>query len=136
MRYINGFQNTKNNPEHDNVRRLEPGESSVDKLLKSFRETQFDHCVLFHHVKQRSQSDEGEVHTIAGDSLVVPINVDDVVLNKHHVFTGNDGICQTSTSPRSPASLQVLTFPDTEVGGMQLFVKEHRQSLEVDDKQD
>ena len=138
VRYINGFQNTKNNPEHDNVRRLEPGESSVDKLLKSFREKQFDHCVLFHHVKQRSQSDEGEeVHTIAGDSLVVPNTVDDVVLNEHHVFTGNDGISQTSTPPPcSPASLQVLTFPDTEVGVMQLFAKEHRQSLEVDDKQD
>ena len=38
VRYINDFQKTTNNPEHDNVRQLEPGESSVDKLLKSFRE--------------------------------------------------------------------------------------------------
>jgi hypothetical protein len=56
VRYINGFQNTTNNPEHDNVRQIEPGESSVEKLLKSFKENQFDHCVLFHHVRQRSQS--------------------------------------------------------------------------------
>jgi len=134
VRYINGFQNAANNPEHDNVRRLEPGVSSVDKLLKSFREKKFDHCVLFHHVSQRSQChDEGDVHRIAG-SLVVPRGVDDVVLNEHHaVVTGNDGICPTFTS--SPP-LQVLTFPDTEVGDMQLFAKQHRLSLLVDDKQD
>ena len=133
VRYINGFQNTTNNPEHGNVRRLEPGESSVDKLLKSFREKQFDHCVLFHHVSQRSQSHEGNVHTIA-DSLVVPRGVDDMVLNEHHVVTGNDGICQTFTPPCYLASLQVLTFPDTEVGDMQLFAKDHRKSLLVENK--
>ena len=90
---------------------------------------------MFHHVRQRSQSHEGDEHTIA-DSLVVPYGVDDVVLNEHHVFTGNNGICQTSTPPCSPASLQVLTFPNTEVGVMQLFVNDHRESLVVDDKQD
>ncbi len=79
VRYINGFQNMTNNPEHDNVRRLEPGESLVDKRLKSFREKQFDHCVLFHHVSQRSQSHEGNVHTNA-DSLVVPSGVYDMLL--------------------------------------------------------
>jgi hypothetical protein len=79
---------------------------------------------------------EGDVHTIA-DSLVVPNGVDDVMLNEHHVFTGNDGICQTSTPPScSPASLQVLTFPDTGVGVMQLFAKDHRESIVVDNKQD
>jgi hypothetical protein len=67
---------------------------------------------------------------------VVPNGVDNMVLNEHHVFTGNDGICQTSTPSCSPASLQVLTFPDTEVGVMQLFAKDHRKSLVVDDKQD
>jgi hypothetical protein len=40
VRYINVFQNTTNNPEYDNVRQLEPGESSVDKLLKSSRQQQ------------------------------------------------------------------------------------------------
>ena len=136
VRYINGFQNTTNNPEHhDNVYRLEPGESLVDKLLKSFREKQFNHCVLFRHISQRSQSHEGDVHKIA-DGLVVPIGVDDVVLNEHHFDTDNDGICPTFTPPSSPASLQVLTFPDTELGDMQLFAKDHRESLLVDDKQD
>jgi hypothetical protein len=36
-----------------------------------------------------------------------------------------------------PALLQVLTFPDTEVGAMQSFAKkDHMESLVVDDKQD
>ena len=60
---------------------------------------------------------------------MVPRGVDEVVLNEHHVVTGNDGICPTFTSP-----LQVLTFPDTEVGDMQLFAKQLRLSLLVDNK--
>jgi hypothetical protein len=136
VRYINGFQNPTNNPEHDYIRRLEPIESLVDKLLKSLREKQLDHCGLFHHVRQRSQSHEGDVHTIADSLVLVPNGVDDVVLNEHHVFTGNNGICQTSTPPCCPASLQaVLTFPDSEVGVMQFFAKD-RRSLVVDDKWD
>lgn len=135
VRYINGFQNTTNNPEHDNVRRLEAGESSVDKLLKSFREKQFDHCVLFHHVPQRREASEGDVNIVA-DSLVVPNVVHDVVLNEHHVIIpGNNGTCHAPTPPSLPASLQVLTFPDTEVGDMQSFARHHRESLVVDDKQ-
>ena len=69
------------------------------------------------------------MNTIA-DSLVVPNGVDDMVLNEHHIFTGNDGICQTSTPPCSPASLQMLTFPgDTEVDVMQLAVCQRPQEV-------
>ena len=77
------------------------------------------------------------MRTIA-DSLVVQRGADDMVLNEHnhHVVTGNDGICPTQLAC-SPASLQVLlTFPDTEVGDMPLFAKDHRESLLVDDEQD
>jgi hypothetical protein len=70
--YINGFQNaTRAGAElRKDVCGLEWEPSTVDKLLKSFRDKGYDHCVLYHHVRV-GQSGETE---IIGDAPLIHEN--------------------------------------------------------------
>ena len=130
VRYINGFQNTSNNPDHGNNRQLEPGVSSVDKLLKSLKDNGYDHCVLYHHVKKKQLLVNEQ---IVDDPLIVD-GVDQVVVNETF---GVDGDSTATMLPSySPTSLKVVMLPDNESEDMQSFAKSHRELLLVDDKQD
>jgi hypothetical protein len=53
VRYINGFQsgNRAGAELEKDICELECEPSTVDKLLKSFRDKGYDHCVLYHHVR-------------------------------------------------------------------------------------
>lgn len=130
VRYINGFQNTSENASHDNIRRLLPGESSVDKLLKSFKDKGLDHCVLYHQVRRHRRNEEEQVDK---DHLMTEDVAEEVVVNETF---GSDGNC-TATSLSSPStSIDIVMLPDVEVDDMHSFAKSHRRSLSVQDKQD
>jgi hypothetical protein len=63
VRYINGFQsgNRAGAELEKDICELECEPSTVDKLLKSFRDKGYDHCVLYHHVRVGQPGGETEM---------------------------------------------------------------------------
>jgi hypothetical protein len=120
VRYINGFRSRACDDGRAN-RTLQdtPEQSTIDKLLTSFRTKGFDHCVLYHHVTQPNS----DVATV-GDPTGIMVN--------ESFGEDSDGDVQ---EPCPPTSVKVV-LPDSEETDMQLFARTHRHSLLVDDKQD
>lgn len=143
VRYINGFRSPSNDdPDLDNYRHLLPGESSVDKLLKSLRDRGCDHCVLYHHVNRKSlEGNAVEQGNDAGGTLF-PVEMetdvvhDDVVLNETFGADHTGQCVGAAATSSSSSSVEILSLPNGEVCEMQTFAQEHRDSLAVQDKQD
>ncbi len=129
VRYINGFQNDGLDEYGKRILKPNYDESTVDKLLHTFRVKGNYHSVLYHHIDglhSAGSTQNNDQNCIADD---------DVILRGMMVNETFDGCCDHDVLASPTTSVKVV-LRDCEVDDMQSFAKTHRNSLLMEDKQD
>ena len=101
----------------------------LTSFLVPFQTKIVDHCVLYHHVTQQNSNTTvvGELPSSKGQTDIIPTGI--MVIKSF----GNDS--DVYVQPSQPMSITVV-LPDSEKADMQSFVRTHRHSLLVEDKQE